>query len=94
MGNFYKGYNNFFSEYVLPRIKCYNKSRERLITMKQATQLDKSKAKLKLKNLLKEMSDIGNDYIDNILEENQELTDIQILEIVLEFYKNMKEEAV
>lgn len=62
--------------------------------MKQATQLDKSKAKLKLKNLLKEMSDIGNDYIDNILEENQELTDIQILEIVLEFYKNMKEEAV
>lgn len=62
--------------------------------MKQATQLDKSKAKLKLKNLLKEMSDIGNDFIDNILEENQELTDIQILEIVLEFYKNMKEEAV
>lgn len=60
--------------------------------MKQATQLDKSKAKLKLKNLLKEMSDIGNDFIDNILEENQELTDIQILEIVLEFYKNMKEE--
>ena len=62
--------------------------------MKQATKLDKSKAKLKLKNLLKEMSDIGNDFIDNILEENQELTDIQILEIVLEFYKNMKEEAV
>lgn len=62
--------------------------------MKQATQLDKSKSKLKLKNLLKEMSDIGNDFIDNILEENQELTDIQILEIVLEFYKNMKEEDV
>ena len=62
--------------------------------MKQATQLDKSKAKLKLKNLLKEMSDIGNDFIDNILEENEEITEIQILEIVLEFYKNMKEEAV
>lgn len=62
--------------------------------MKQATQLDKSKAKLKLKNLLKEMSDIGNEFIDNILEENEELTEIQILEIVLEFYKNMKEEDV
>ena len=62
--------------------------------MKQATQLDKSKAKLKLKNLLNEMSDIGNDFIDNILEENEEITEIQILEAVLEFYKNMKEEDV